>query len=63
MLPVHDIFLPAEISQSHANTMAMGADRCAGKLSGRGPWSATSPRSARTQAFTAVQAYVSVAGE
>jgi len=51
MLPVHDIFLHAEIQDSTTNTQVMGADRCAESMSGRGPWHATSLANPRPAGF------------
>ena len=51
MLPVHDIFLHAEIQDSLCNTQVMGADRCAESMSGRGPWHAASLTNPRPAGF------------
>ena len=52
MLPVHDISLFAEIRAPLANHLATGADRCAECMSGRVPWSATTPRRSLPQGLS-----------
>lgn len=54
MLPVHDISLHAELRDCLANLLAVGSDRCAERMSGCVPWSATTTRSPRPQGFKAV---------
>ena len=51
MLPVHDIFLHAEIQDSTRNMQVAGSDRCAESMSGRGPWHATSLANPRSCGF------------
>jgi hypothetical protein len=56
MLPVHDIYLHAEIQDSVANTQAMGLDRRAESMSGCRPWTATAPRTVLSRGFEALKA-------